>query len=206
MILAWLIIILFAGGMLAWLGERTGTADPRWVSIGVLLADLITLLLFYAGGGDSVVLGDQSWMASINLPWIPRFGITFLLAMDGLSFLMVLLTLFLGIVAVLSSWNEINERSGFFHFNLLWVLAGVVGVFTALDLFLFFFFWEVMLIPMYFMIAIWGHENRTYAAIKFFIFTQASGLLLLLSIVALVYFSYQQNGWVSFSYFDLLGM
>jgi len=206
MILAWLIIILFAGGMLAWLGERTGTADPRWVSIGVLLADLITLLLFYAGGGDSVVLGDQSWMASINLPWIPRFGITFLLAMDGLSFLMVLLTLFLGIVAVLSSWNEISERSGFFHFNLLWVLAGVVGVFTALDLFLFFFFWEVMLIPMYFMIAIWGHENRTYAAIKFFIFTQASGLLLLLSIVALVYFSYQQNGWISFSYFDLLGM
>ena len=75
----------------------------------------------------------------------------------------------------------------FWHFNLLWILAGIIGVFTALDLFLFYFFWEIMLIPMYFLIGIWGHENRIYAAYKFFIFTQASGLLMFLAILALYF-------------------
>src|SRR3546814_9362899 len=86
----------------------------------------------------------------------------------------------LGTLGVLCSWKEITERPGFFHFNLLWVLAGITGVFLTMDLFLFYFFWEVMLIPMYFLIGIWGHANRIYAAYKFFIFTQASGLLMLL--------------------------
>ena len=95
-------------------------------------------------------------------------------------------------------------RRGFFEANLLWTLAGVLGVFMALDLFLFFLFWEVMLIPMYFMIAIWGHENRGYAAMKFFIFTQASGLLMLVSILALVAVNQSATGQWSFSYFDLL--
>ncbi len=78
-------------------------------------------------------------------------------------------------------------------------------MFTALDLFLFFFFWEVMLIPMYFIIAIWGHENKEYAAMKFFIFTQVSGMLMLLAILVLVFFNYQAAGEITFSYFDLLG-
>ena len=86
-----------------------------------------------------------------------------------------------GLMALGAAWGEIHERSGFFYFNLLWTLAGVVGVFTSLDLFLFFFFWEVMLIPMFFIIAIWGHENKHYAAMKFFIFTQVTGLLMLLA-------------------------
>ena len=138
------------------------------------------------------------------MPWIERFGISVLLVMDGLSLMLVALTLFLGIVAVASSWTEISQRPGFFHFNLLWTLAGVVGVFTALDLFLFFVFWEVMLIPMYFLIAVWGHENRGYAAMKFFLFTQISGLLLLVAIIALVYVNYAATGVLTFSYHDLL--
>jgi NADH-quinone oxidoreductase subunit M len=125
--------------------------------------------------------------------------------MDGLSLLLVLLTVLLGLMAVVASWSEIRERVGFFHFNLLWVLAGIVGVFLALDLFLFYVFWEMMLVPMYFLIGIWGHESRIYAAIKFFIFTQASSLLMLLAIVTLFFLHHQQFGVYTFDYIALLG-
>jgi NADH-quinone oxidoreductase subunit M len=125
--------------------------------------------------------------------------------LDGLSLLMIILTFFLGAIAVLISWKEINYRVGFFHFNLLWVLAGITGVFLTMDLFLFYFFWEVMLIPMYFLIGIWGHENRQYAAYKFFIFTQASGLLMLMAIIGLYFVHAQATDHYTFNYFDLLG-
>ncbi len=203
MMLIYLILLLFVGGLLCWLVDRARLADVRWVALIVLIVALGLLLMAYANSEGLEVAGRQ-WLLGINIPWISRFGVALIFAMDGLSFLMVLLTLFLGIVAVLSSWQEIERNSGFFHFNLLWVLAGVVGVFTALDLFLFFVFWEVMLVPMYFIIAVWGHENRVYAAMKFFIFTQASGLLMLLAIVALVYFHYQATGVLTFNYFVLL--
>ena len=85
---------------------------------------------------------------------------------------MLLLTFALGLLAVLASWRGITERVGAFHFMILWTVAGLAGVFLSLDLFLFYFFFEMMLIPMYFLIAVWGHEKRVYAAIKFFIFTQ----------------------------------
>jgi NADH-quinone oxidoreductase subunit M len=94
---------------------------------------------------------------------------------------------------------------GFYYFNLLWVLAGITGVFLTMDLFLFYFFWEVMLIPMYFLIGIWGHENRNYAAFKFFIFTQASGLLMLLAILGLYFVHGRATGNFTFDYFELLG-
>jgi len=116
-----------------------------------------------------------------------------------------MLTFLLGVFAVLTSWNEIQYRVGFFHFNLLWVLAGITGVFLTMDLFLFYFLWEVMLIPMYFLIAIWGHENRRYAAYKFFIFTQASGLLMFLAILGLYFIHGNQTGTYTFNYFELLG-
>ena len=137
--------------------------------------------------------------------WIPQFGIQFHLAMDGLSLLLVLLTLFLGIVSVLASWTEITKGVGFFHFNLLWILAGIIGVFLALDLFLFYFAWELMLVPMYFLIAIWGHERRVYAAMKFFLFTQLSGLLMLIAILALYFAHHRATGIYTFEYADLLG-
>src|SRR3546814_445289 len=111
----------------------------------------------------------------------------------------------LGTLGVLCSWKEITERPGFFHFNLLWVLAGITGVFLTIDLFFFYFCWEVMLIPMYFLIGIWVHANRIYAAYKFFIFTQASGLLMLLAILGLYFIQGNNTGNYSFDYFDLLG-
>jgi len=84
----------------------------------------------------------------------PSFGIEFHLALDGLSWLMVMLTCLLGLLAILCSWCEIQRNLGFFHFNLLWILGAVIGVFLAMDLFLFFLFWEMMLVPMYFLIAL----------------------------------------------------
>jgi NADH-quinone oxidoreductase subunit M len=124
--------------------------------------------------------------------------------MDGMSLLLVGLTLLLGIVAVIASWTEISVRPGFFQANLLWTLAGTVGVFLAMDLFLFFLFWEVMLVPMYLLIAIWGHEARAPAATKFFIFTQASGLLMLLGILTAAVTYADQTGEWSFAYMDWL--
>ena len=128
-----------------------------------------------------------------------RFGISVHLALDGLSLLMIMLTGLLGVLSVLCSWKEIQRHVGFFHLNLLWILGGVIGVFLALDLFLFFFFWEMMLVPMYFLIALWGHSSsdgkktRIYAATKFFIFTQASGLMMLVAILGLVLVQLQRH-------------
>ena len=199
MILVWLIAILFLGGIIAWLSERLNPNYPRLIALITVLLDLALMLTLL--GAEPATGG---WVAAIDAPWIPRFSISFYLAADGLSVLLLLLTAFLGVIAIGSAWDEIKVRAGFFYFNLLWTLAGVLGVFTALDLFLFFFFWEVMLIPMYFIIAIWGHENKNYAAMKFFIFTQVTGMLMLVSILMLAYFHYLQNGFVSFNYHYLL--
>lgn len=203
MSLVFLILLLFVGGFAAWLSEFVDAGMPRKVSLVTL--GLAFVLLFFAlqGDGPDVTGVDDSWLVYLKAEWMPRFGIYFQFGLDGLSLLLVLLTLFLGVMATGAAWSEITRRPGFFYFNLLWTLAGVVGVFTALDLLLFFFFWEVMLIPMYLIIAIWGHENKNYAAMKFFIFTQVSGLLMLIAILVLAYFHYLQFGNFSFDYFEL---
>ncbi len=194
------ILLLLAAGVIAWASERfAGANAPRVVSAAAFVVGLAWAVGEWLGGPDATGL-----YAAQNIAWIPRFGISVALSMDGLSLLMVALTMFLGLVAVVSSWEEIESGHGFFQFNILWVMAGVVGVFTAMDLFLFFFFWEVMLIPMYFLIAIWGHENKSYASMKFFLFTQISGLLMLLAILALVFVHFRSSGEITFSYAKLL--
>ena len=199
MILA-VVLLLLAAGVLAWASERfAGANAPRVVSLLAFAVGLAWAIAEWLGGP-----GADGLYAAQQIEWIPRFGISVALSMDGLSLLMVALTMFLGIVAVVSSWDEIESGHGFFQFNILWVMAGVVGVFTAMDLFLFFFFWEVMLIPMYFLIAIWGHENKGYASMKFFLFTQISGLLMLLAILALVFVHFRSSGEITFSYQALL--
>lgn len=212
MILLWLIIILMAGSFLAWLSSRWSDMAPRWISLVILIIDFIIAIFFWAqtsagsGMNNFNPTGNRGlWFTEINWSWVPSFGISFHLAADGLSILMILLTLFLGISSLLISWREIEYKVGFFHFNLLWILAGIIGVFTAIDLFLFYFFWEVMLIPMYFLIGIWGHENRIYASFKFFIFTQASGLLMFIAILALYFIHGKTTGTFTFDYMQLLG-
>ncbi len=202
------IAVLFLGGLIAWLIEGFNKDLPRWISIGTCaIAGIIISSLYFAPSEHELLLAgiSSTWVEHFSYPWIPRFGISFVLAIDGLSLLMVTLTIFLGFVAIISSWDEIDHRPGFFQFNLMWTLAGVVGVFVALDLFLFFFFWEVMLIPMYLLIAIWGHENKAYASMKFFLFTQISGLLMLVAILALVLANADNTGILTFNYFSLIG-
>jgi len=206
MILIGLIVVLLGGGLLAWLLGRWHPAWPRWISLLALAVDLILALALWGQHGGPVGLTARgAWLVEVNGVWVPQFGIGFHLALDGLSLLLILLTLFLGLLSVGTSWTEITERVGFFHFNLLWILAGIIGVFLALDLFLFYFFWEMMLIPMYFLILLWGHENRVYAGIKFFIFTQASGLLMLAAILGLYFLHGQSTGVYTFDYPQLLG-
>jgi NADH-quinone oxidoreductase subunit M len=210
MSLAILISILVLGGVVALFCEKLNDQLPRWVSLATIMLALIYLLAPVNNVPpegltiSSSNAAGSDWLMHLKLPWIPRFGIAVELGLDGLSLLLIILTLLLGLVAVSASWVEIDFKQGLFQANILWTLAGVTGVFLALDLFLFFLFWEVMLIPMYLLIAIWGHENKAYAAMKFFIFTQFSGLLMLLSIVVLAWQASLISGHYSFSYFDLL--
>ncbi len=140
-----------------WITGKRNTVWPRIISLVALSIDLILII----ASVSRPVSTDNIWLIDFKLDWIPEFGISLHLALDGLSLVMLLLTFFLGIIAVIISWKEINSKVGFFHFNLLLILAGITGVFLSLDLFLFYFFWELMLVPMYFLIGIWGHENRT---------------------------------------------
>ncbi len=203
LVLAWLIIIPLLGGLSAWISARWSDRWPRWISLTALAVDCVLLARIWTGVPEGLVPG--AWIAEMNTPWIPQFGIGVHLALDGLSLVLVVLTLFLGILSILCSWTEIRERVGFFHLNVMAILAGIIGVFLALDLFLFYFFWELMLVPMYFLISIWGHENRGYASLKFFIFTQAGGLFMLLSILALYFIHGNRTGTYTFDYLHLLG-
>ena len=203
MILVWLIILLTGTGLLAWLASRWDTNWPRIISLlGTLVYLGLMILIWWRYDTDT---GEGEWIVSYTGEWIPAFGIQFKLALDGLSLLMLLLTAFLSVICVLVSWKEIKERAGFFYFNLLFEFAGITGVFLSLDLFLFYFSWELMLVPMYFLISIWGHENRIYAGKKFFLFTQASGLLMFLSILGLYFIHGHHTGVYTFDYEALLG-
>ncbi len=204
MILISLILILLAGGISSWIVARRNVTGARWIAVASVGADLVaTVGVWIANTGRSQPM-TRRWLEECNFDWIPQFGIRLHLALDGLSLALLLLTYFLGIVAILSSWTEIRQRVGFFHFNLLWVLAGITGVFLAEDLFVFYLFWELMLVPMYFLIGIWGHERRIYAATKFFLFTQLSGLLMLVAIISLAVLHQHATGIFTFDYEQLL--
>src|SRR5262249_46478232 len=202
MILFLIIVILVAAGLLAWAAASLSPALCRWIALLAVLADFFVTLLLWTRNARAP---SNTWFEELDWTWVPEFGVHFHLALDGLSLLLLMLTFALGIVSVLASWTEITEGIGFFHLNLLWTLAGITGVFLAVDLFLFYFAWELMLVPMYFLIAIWGHENRVYASMKFFIFTQLGGLLMLVAILALFVLHHRATGVYTFEYNELLG-
>ncbi len=204
MILILMLSTLLVAGLLCWLAAQWNVAVVKWIALLALAIDLLLIGSVLVQYRVTTVSGTNTWFVDYRANWIPAFGISFHVALDGLSALLLLLTFFLGILAVLCSWREIQQRTGFYYFNLLWTLAGIAGVFVALDLFLFYFFWEVMLVPMYFLIALWGDTNRRYAAYKFFIFTQAGGLLMLIAILALYFIHGAQTGIYTYDYFSLL--
>jgi len=135
--------------------------------------------------------------------WIPLIGAKYKFGVDGISMLLILLTTLLGFIAILSSWDAIKDRVKEYYAFMLLLQTGMLGVFMALDLVLFFVFWEVMLVPMYFLIGVWGGPRKLYAAIKFFLYTLAGSALMLVGILAIYFYHYNSIGRYSFDFTDL---
>ncbi len=133
-----------------------------------------------------------------RLPWIPSIGAEYFLGVDGFSVLLVLLTTLMGVIAILSSWTAITERVKEYYVFLLVLQAGMIGAFVSLDFLLFFLFFEVMLVPMYFLIGIWGSDRRLYSAIKFFLYTLVGSVVMLLGILAIYFHQAEVTGVYSF--------
>jgi NADH-quinone oxidoreductase subunit M len=133
--------------------------------------------------------GDKPFTFEETADWIPSIGAKYHLGIDGISLLLVMLTTFLGMIAILSSWSAIHTRTKEYYILLLLLQTGMIGVFVSLDFFLFYVFWEVMLVPMYFLIGVWGSDRRLYAAIKFFLYTLAGSVVMLLAILALYFYA-----------------
>jgi NADH-quinone oxidoreductase subunit M len=176
----------------------------RWTSLCVTMADLLGVLSLFGVGLKQSSGPTGTWLRIEDFPWIERFGIRYSLGLDGVSLLLILLTALLGVLCVLVSWKQINSHVGAFHFFLLLMQTGVLGVFLATDLFLFYLFWEVQLIPMFFLIGVWGHERRITATIKFVLFTIAGSLLMLAALIGLYLIHGAQSGTYSFSLFQLM--
>ncbi len=155
----------------------------RWVALGFTMLDLALAIAMLAGFDP----GTSEMQFVEKRPWVPALGITFALGVDGISALFVFLTALLGWISVLASWIAIDRKVKQFMISLLVMQALMLGVFSALDLFLFYVCWEAMLIPMYLIIGIWGGDGRVYAAFKFFLYTLAGSLLFLIGIIVLYF-------------------
>ena len=170
---------IVAGLAVLAVGRDRDAGLARWISlIGSVVGLLVTLPLWMHFDPSTA---DMQFVERTD--WIPRFDIHYHLGVDGISMFLVLLTTFLTPISVLASWHNIQRRVKEFFVMLLLLEVGVVGVFLSLDLFLFFLFWELMLIPMAFLIGIWGHDRRVYAAVKFVLYTMAGSILMLVGIV-----------------------
>ena len=200
------LILLPLAGCLLLLPVWNCCRSARPIALGVALGELALTVWLYASwqGLATVQTTLPGYLLLEDAPWIPSFGIRYTLGLDGISLLMVMLTAFTFCVALLVSWNSIAEKTGLFLTLLLVMEAGIMGVFLALDLALFYLFWEVMLIPMFFLIGIWGHGRRIYSTIKFFLFTMFGSLLMLLAIIALHLTHAQQSGVGTFNLQQLM--
>jgi NADH-quinone oxidoreductase subunit M len=186
---ALLSLILFTplvGAILLLFVNRRSEQAIRWIANVVTAAGfLVSVPLWFWYNPQ-----NPEYQFVERLPWIPSIGADYFLGVDGFSVLLILLTTLMGFIACLSSWTAITERVKEYYVFLLVLQTGMLGAFMALDFLLFFLFWEVMLVPMYFLIGIWGSANRLYSAIKFFLYTLVGSVVMLLGILAL-YFSYQ---------------
>ena len=202
MTLTFIMLALLFAGALAWFSENRWQGSAKWLAL-IVLALLATVFTIFVISYDQPF---ENLQVLTRVSWIQTFNIEYSIALDQLSIVLITLTWLLAIICVLVSWQEIKQKAGFYYFNLLATIAGIIGVFVAVDMFLFFFFWEVMLLPMTAIIAIWGHEKRHFAALKFFIFTQVSSLLMLVAIIATGYFHLLATGELSFHYLDWLAL
>ncbi|MGE5199055.1 MAG: NADH-quinone oxidoreductase subunit M [Rhodospirillaceae bacterium] len=166
----------------------------RWIANLFAFAGFVVSLplwFWYQAGGPQFQFVERH-------PWIPSVGADYFLGVDGFSVLLILLTTLMGTIAVLSSWTAIKERVKEYYVFLLVLQGGMIGAFISLDFLLFFLFWEVMLVPMYFLIGIWGSDRRLYSAIKFFLYTLVGSVVMLLGILALYFHYHDLTGVYSF--------
>jgi NADH-quinone oxidoreductase subunit M len=156
----------------------------RLMATGTVVIDFVVSLKLWVDWDP-----NKLWQFDETYAWIPSLGVKYSFAVDGISMLLILLTTFMGIIAVVSSYSAIHHREKEYYTLLLMLQTGMIGTFCAMDFFLFYVFWEIMLVPMYFIIGIWGGTRRLYAAIKFFLYTLSGSVLMLLAILALFFFN-----------------
>ncbi|MBL9006920.1 MAG: NADH-quinone oxidoreductase subunit M [Myxococcales bacterium] len=194
MILPVITLLPLLGVLLCLVVPREEAALHRGIGIGVTLTAFLVSLLVLSGFDPATMNHVVKWA------WAPSLGIHFHLGIDGISLWLVLLTTFLMPVVLLSTVNAITEKVREFIIAVLVLETGMLGAFLALDLFVFYVFWEVMLIPMYFIIGIWGGERRLYAAIKFVLYTMVGSLLMLIALLYMYIKAHQATGQWSFAY------
>ena len=175
MALTALILVPFLGGLAALFAPRVGPDGERWTTIAAMGLTLVLVL------GATLFGDDGRWLAFYRADWAPSFGIQILLAMDGLSAVMLAISAGLGMVCAFISWH-ITHRSALFHAAICWTVAASNGVFLSFDLLIFAFFWELMIVPAFLLIALWGHGEREMAALKFLVFNAVAGLGLLAAV------------------------
>jgi NADH-quinone oxidoreductase subunit M len=219
-ILTILILLPLVGALVTYLaGERNARQTALGIGIATFLVSLPLFFYFDPGAqcAQSIAqppVAGLAQTAQVNVPfsncadvpWFADLGIRYRVGLDGISLFMVLLTTLLLPLMVLGSWTYIRERRAAYYASLLALTAGVVGVFVALDLFVFYVFWEMVLIPMYFLIGMWGGKERIYATVKFFLYTAAGSLLMLVAIMVLYFRAGAGLGAGTFSYFDFLAL
>ncbi len=178
----------------------------RWKKVHRILTIIATSAMFFFSLNLWLRFdaNDPGFQLTERLPWIPQLGISYHVGVDGISLLLVLLTTLLVPVVVLAAWRLNIEHIKSLHISLLLLTTGMIGTFVALDLFLFYVVWEITLIPMYFIIGVWGGPRRIYAAVKFFIYTMVGSVLMLVAILYLAWFHHLQTRAWSYDYLDLL--
>ncbi len=183
-----------AGAILVLLVPRRREAAIRWIAtLSGAAGFAVSLPLWFRYEPQG-----EAWQFVERAEWIPSIGAAWFLGVDGLSAMLVLLTTLMGAIAILASWGTIGERVKEYYVLLLVLQTAMIGAFVSLDALLFFVFWEVMLVPMYFLIAIWGGGRRLYSAIKFFLYTLAGSVVMLLGILALYFAAHAETGIYSF--------
>ncbi len=201
-----LTVIIFLPLVAGFIALATGRRPMlcRWISLGMMILELglVCSLFFLDLQPHSGPTG--TWLLVEDYPWIPSLGVRYSLGLDGVSQLLLLLTAFINVLCVLISWRAITTRVGGFHFFLFFLEASVMGLFLATDLLLFYLFWEVQLIPMFFLVGVWGHENRIHAAVKFVLFTLAGSLFFLIALIILYVIHAEQTGVYTFAFHQLL--
>lgn len=168
--------------------SRENTRAIRLAATAVAVIDFLASLYLWFNF-DPHATGDAMWQFRETYNWIPALGVKYDFGIDGISLLLIILTTLMGVIAIVSSFTAISFREKEYYVLLLLLQTGMIGTFCALDFFLFYVFWEVMLVPMYFIIGIWGGARRLYAAIKFFLYTLSGSVLMLLAILALYFYN-----------------